>query len=1032
MQPLSFPHRAQLSVASHLDFPRIHFAGRYHADVNTVNNYIENFDPFHPKQNLTPGWNPSGGNGWSLTDCYVTSVVYENGSSTNNTEHEPTIGASVVTNPDSVSGKLVSLDAKCQNKCALYGVTIGIKLLQHFAFVAEWIPGSVLCQNIWQQVICNSISNPQYYGARSVSKLTNISWRDNINNSEIISQLKRASSRSGYLTVSVSLYSFSRTPTKQNSSYGYIVGTIGVTRPDDAAFFEGERLMSFEFVEQPKLKWPEGHSCADTKYKNAPFWWMYRAPFKVHPQIKMLTVDFSSAIAIDWHSATELLDIGKLYVGILYTEYSGGCVDIIGSVGYRETRWRERTGGVVDYHLSDAQLQGLLDNPLVVVRLRESVPWTWGTYPMCATRMFHSLKSTHDVIVMIQEQPYYVRPFRNYADFRLEAGQYVTVPVYVTRFGKPATGEIVEVVPANPWAAPVNGVEYTAEARVDYRGLATLVFIAGEIGTPRRNMGLDGQVYRYMYHVRGDHQLEFCPTPLKNAPGLEEFLISSTCIDEISIKVYSNPILEDKGPYTWVDHVQPIFNVYHRLYPVMQGIMDMSSYADITKPQNLKLLNLSMQLDMFHPNYMPVSRDLPPAKQRMILQWIQKPCYNKTHCRLGLNKKYLDPEVKERQNILDKTCDRVGDFRIPPYDPDQYFSKTAIVIAVAGAQAHIDNCITQLNAGRCTVGDLQDCLQDAVQLEFATIPPYLTALYSIKDGYNQEAYSLIRSIVMQEMLHMVQAANLLIAVGGRPRVYGAKITPKYPTTGLPGGTLPQLQVSLKRASLEHIHHVFMAIEYPHVVVNKGHGKSELHTLTIGKLYSEVKQCLETLGDGVFYANRTVLQIRWPWDTNDYGTVFVVKDLASALQAIEEIVEQGEGTQPGDPRSYELCDLAHYFRFQEIVCQRKLVFHGVSNYSFTGEPIPFDPEGVWPMRDDPSSRGLTPGTKAYYATKVFHSTYHTLLQKLEEVFGGDPDGTVEAMTIMESLEVQAKRLMQLPLHKDSEYTCGPVFEFEWHG
>ena len=118
---LPVPYRAQLSVASHLDFPRIHFAGRYHADVNTVNNYIENLDPSHPKQNLTPGWNPSGGNEWSLTDCYVTSVVYQNGSSTNNTEHEPTIGASVVTNPGSVHGKLVSLDVEAQNKCALWG-----------------------------------------------------------------------------------------------------------------------------------------------------------------------------------------------------------------------------------------------------------------------------------------------------------------------------------------------------------------------------------------------------------------------------------------------------------------------------------------------------------------------------------------------------------------------------------------------------------------------------------------------------------------------------------------------------------------------------------------------------------------------------------------------------------------------------------------------------------------------------------------------------------------------------------------------
>ena len=139
---------------------------------------------------------------------------------------------------------------------------------------------------------------------------------------------------------------------------------------------------------------------------------------------------------------------------------------------------------------------------------------------------------------------------------------------------------------------------------------------------------------------------------------------------------------------------------------------------------------------------------------------------------------------------------------------------------------------------------------------------------------------------------MVQAVNLLITVGRRLRIYGAKITPKYPITGLPGGTLPQLQVSLKRASLQHIHNVFMAIEYPHVVANKGHSKSELHTLTIGKLYSEVKHCLETLGDTVFYANHTILQIHWLWNTNEYGTVFVVKDLASALQGIEEIVEQG--------------------------------------------------------------------------------------------------------------------------------------------
>ena len=699
---------------------------------------------------------------------------------------------------------------------------------------------------------------------------------------------------------------------------------------------------------------------------------------------------------------------------------------IIGPVNYLEGRWRERTGGVVDYPLSTDQLQGLLINPLVVVRLRESIPRTKGTYPMCATRAFHSLKNSHDVIVMMKEQPYYVRPLSNYANFQLEAGEYASVLLHATRFGRPATGEMVEIVPANPWASPANGVQYTSEAKVDSNGIATFNFRAARIGTPRSDMGIDGQVYMYLYHIKGDRQLEFCPMSLNYAPGLEEYSIVRTCIDEIAIKVHSSPSFENGRPYTWVDHVQPIFNIYERLYPVMQAIVNMSSYEDVTKPQNLNLLNFSMQLDMSHPNYMPVSRDLSCAKRSLVLEWLKEPCYNRTHCRLKHKKSHEEVEVEK---IYMQTCNKMGDFRLPPHDPEQYFANTAMPSLAVGVQAHISNCITQLNVGRCTLGDLQDCLQDAVQLEFATIPLYLTALYSIKDGYNQKIYSLIRGVVMQEMLHMVQAANLLIAVGGRPKIYGTKTAPQFPTAGLPGGTLPQLEISLKRASLKHIHDVFMAIEYPHEVVNKGYSHHKVYT--IGNLYSEVKQCLKTLGDDVFYTNRTALQIHWPWHNNDYGRVFVVRDLASALEAIEEIVEQGEGAQPGDPHSYTRSNLAHYFRFQEIVCQRELVFHGISNYSFTGQLIPFDPAGVWPMRNNPSSRDLIPGTKAYYTTKVFHSTYHTLLWKLEEVIGGSPDGMAEAMTIMESLEVQAKRLMKLPLHEDSPYTCGPVFDFEWH-
>src|SRR5581483_1097190 len=79
-----------------------------------------------------------------------------------------------------------------------------------------------------------------------------------------------------------------------------------------------------------------------------------------------------------------------------------------------------------------------------------------------------------------------------------------------------------------------------------------------------------------------------------------------------------------------------------------------------------------------------------------------------------------------------------------------------------------------------TKDDLIEHLQTALQIEHATIPPYLCALYSIKDGTNTAIASVIRSVVMEEMLHMTLVANLLNAIGGHPDVNRPDFVPKYP------------------------------------------------------------------------------------------------------------------------------------------------------------------------------------------------------------------------------------------------------------
>ena len=57
-------------------------------------------------------------------------------------------------------------------------------------------------------------------------------------------------------------------------------------------------------------------------------------------------------------------------------------------------------------------------------------------------------------------------------------------------------------------------------------------------------------------------------------------------------------------------------------------------------------------------------------------------------------------------------------------------------------------------------------LQLAMELEWATLPPYLVAVLSIKRSSNREAADLIRGVAMEEMLHLALVANVMNAVSG--------------------------------------------------------------------------------------------------------------------------------------------------------------------------------------------------------------------------------------------------------------------------
>ncbi|MEA2823293.1 MAG: hypothetical protein QOJ86_5297 [Bradyrhizobium sp.] len=317
--------------------------------------------------------------------------------------------------------------------------------------------------------------------------------------------------------------------------------------------------------------------------------------------------------------------------------------------------------------------------------------------------------------------------------------------------------------------------------------------------------------------------------------------------------------------------------------------------------------------------------------------------------------------------------------------------------------------------------NMQNALQYAIQLEHATIPPYLTALYSLIPGTNEAIAGLIKGIVFQEMQHMTLAANMLNAIAGAPAVDEPAFIPHYP------GGLPfhigdrhghRFEVPLKAFSRDVVENVFMRIEEPDKPIVFPVGTA---------MFTLEQQQFQTIGD--FYrAVRASLKAEW--FTGDparqvKGIVNPVFTLTDAHAAIDLIVEQGEGTTTSPLGGKEL---AHYYRFAEIFHQRTLIPDASvpEGYSYSGDPIPFDPAGVLPIVESPTSELYPPNTLQRVASDTFNQMYSNLLRALHITFNGHPHNLDTAIGLMFDLKLQAIKLMGIPIGNGSN--AAPCYEY----
>ncbi len=327
------------------------------------------------------------------------------------------------------------------------------------------------------------------------------------------------------------------------------------------------------------------------------------------------------------------------------------------------------------------------------------------------------------------------------------------------------------------------------------------------------------------------------------------------------------------------------------------------------------------------------------------------------------------------------------------------------------------------------VKGLREALQQAVMLEHATIPVYLYALYSIKPeslvpGRNLEVYDLLRSVVLEEMIHMSLACNILNAVGGKPLIDDPGFVPRFPGP-LPGAIDNGLIVGLRPFSRQRVHDEFMGIEEPEDPLQFPVGAladAGPPPTTIGQFYAAIRDRIQALGERVFTGDPARQVSGAPF----FPDLRPVTDVASAVAAIDLIVEEGEGTSTS-PLDQE-DDLAHYYKFAEIWHGRRLVATPEPpGWAYAGDPIPFDPAGVWPAVSDPHADQYPAGSAARYANDTFNYTYTSLLKALHATFNGRRDQFNVAVGVMESLKTLALTLFATPAGDGR--TAGPTFEYQ---
>ena len=280
---------------------------------------------------------------------------------------------------------------------------------------------------------------------------------------------------------------------------------------------------------------------------------------------------------------------------------------------------------------------------------------------------------------------------------------------------------------------------------------------------------------------------------------------------------------------------------------------------------------------------------------------------------------------------------------------------------------------------------------------------------------------------------MALVANILNAIGGKPVLDSPDFIAQYPTY-LPHSD-KSFTVPLSKLTPDALE-AFLNIERP----GEGDSKPEDENYSsIGQFYEAIEIGIQTLADELGEENLFVGDPAYqlsPESTyyGGSGTMIGVTDLESAMAAMNEIVEQGEGLDHQSIWDHDVNmfhpergEVGHYFRFQEIKFGQRYQTGDTAKSGPTGEKFTVEWDEVHNMKPNPVTEDYAIGSEIRTKMDAFNKIYSEMLRMLEKCFNGEPALLRNSVGTMYEIKAIAIELMQMPTG-DGDTTAGPSFDY----